>query len=710
MDAGRFDSSYSPEGEVEEEDMSMSLPGWKKPASIALIALFLSGCAYYNTFYNAKRSFKEGEKAQKNAAPSARQNMGKGQYEDAIKKASKVLTFYPKSKWADDALFLIGRAYFNMGEYVKAKRKFEELEQSFPKSKFLGESHYFISLCQYNMGEKEEAVSSMSELLNSKKTDKKRKGQVSFWMAEVKFENNEYDDAITYYKKTLKEFDPDTLAALTRFRIAECFWGKKDYLTAKTAYADVEKSNPSTDLSFDSRFKEGECSYLLGEYNKGMKIFWDLSENKKFSSKLPEIKLKIAEGYYHTDELSLAMQGYTEITETYPRTEASAQAYYQLGDIYKDRFGDLAEAQSMYESCKNENPSLPIAKEALTQSANISKIEQYQKELSEEATEKSSQTLFLLGELYLLQMDQPDSALDEYLTLAEKFPESEYAPKALYAAAWIWENVKNDTSEADKLYQRILEEYPQSEYKRPALEFLNVPPDSSDTLDPEGMYQEAEKSLFENDDVYSAMTLYNSILEKFPHSTYAAKSLFAKAWVYENVFHPEDSTAIHVYQEVIEEYPETKYAQEAKIKLGEAKRAEPVPVQQPVQTTIVSADSTDTTQTALADTTGPTIPRAPETPLVQGVFVYPEEERLSGIKGTVVLKILIAFDGTVKEAVVVNSLGNLWIDEAAKQAALKTTFDTQKMDPTQLGGWFLYPVEVKPPEQSGDHTDQTPTH
>ena len=65
----------------------------------------------------------------------------------------------------------------------------------------------------------------------------------------------------------------------------------------------------------------------------------------------------------------------------------------------------------------------------------------------------------------------------------------------------------------------------------------------------------------------------------------------------------------------------------------------------------------------------------------------------------------------VREAVVVNSLGNIWIDEAAKQAALKTTFDTQKMDPTQLGGWFLYPVEVKPPESSTTTPlDQTPTN
>jgi len=74
-----------------------------------------------------------------------------------------------------------------------------------------------------------------------------------------------------------------------------------------------------------------------------------------------------------------------------------------------------------------------------------------------------------------------------------------------------------------------------------------------------------------------------------------------------------------------------------------------------------------------------------------------------------VLKIRIDFEGTVSDAQVVNSLENMWIDEAAREAALNTTFDPEKMDPMQLGGWFLYSVEVIPPDESKDiHSDPTP--
>jgi TonB family protein len=677
---------------------------WKNRFLFLFILFLLCDCAYYNTFYNAQKGFKEGERAQKTAPPMSRSSAGRSQYENAIKRASKVLTFYPKSRWADDALFLIGRAYFNMEEYVKAKRKFEELQESFPKSKLVVDCRYYISMCQYNLGEQIEATSSLGNLLESKKTDKKRKGQISFKIGEIYFQNQEYDDAITYYGKTLKEFDPDTLSAITQFRIGECLWEKEDYVKAKEAFAGVEKRNPSLDLLFDSRFKEGECCFVLEEYQKGMEIYLGLSLDKRFSARLPSVKLKIAEGYYFLDELSLSMEGYSQITETYPRTEQSAKAYFQLGQIYEHKFGDLVEAKKMYESCKNESPGSEIAKEALTQSANISKIEQYQKELSQEETDKSSKTLFMLGELYLLQMNQPDSALVEYLTLVDKFPQSEYAAKSLYAAGWIYENIKKDSVETENIYLRILTEYPQSEYQKLALKFLNASPDPSDTLNPEKLYQEAESLLLVENDVYSALTLYDLIIEQFPQSSYASKSAYAKAWTTEHFVNPGDSTVVLAYQEVIDKYPESKYAEEAKIKLGLAKKAQPAPP--PPQAPPPQPEKKDTTQIATPDTSGPQVPKAP-IPLQRGQFVYPETEILSGIKGTVVLKIRIDFDGKVAEAQVVNSLGNMWIDEAAKKATLETTFDPQSIEPKDLGGWFLYTVDVIPPSEGDTHIDPT---
>lgn len=672
---------------------------------IFVLALLLSSCTYYNTFYNARKSFKDGEKAQKRATAQTRHRVGKNHYENAIKKASKVLTFHPKSKWADDALFLIGRAYFNMGEYVKARRKFEELQASFPKSKLVDDSHYYISMCHYFAGEEIGAINALKNMLESDKVEKKRKAEASFTIGEIYFERKEFADAMVYYEKTLSEFEPDTLSPITRFRIGECLWQEEDYEKAKEAFAQVKELDPPLDLLFESKFREGECLYILGDHQKGMEIYLELSDDKRFSSKLPSVKLQIAQGYYFSDELSLAMEENLQVTEGYARTEESAKAFFRLGEIYQEVFVNLQRAKEMFDKCSNEASRSEIAKEALAKSANISRIAEYQEVLSDEESEQSGKSLFLLGELYLTQMDQPDSALVQYLALADRFPESEYAAKSLYAAAWIQENVKQDPAVAEDIYRRILAEHPGSDYQQVAMEFLDEPGESLalEADNAEGIYQQAERFLLVEQEVDSALALYERIIEEFPHSLYAGKSAYAKAWTIEHYANPGDSTAIFAYQSVIDEYPQSEYAEEAKIKLGFSQRAQPT---LPVARETTPTQDEDSTLLAQPDTSGPQIPKAPQ-PLHRGEFVYPETEIMSGIKGGVVLKIRIEFDGTVSEAEVVNSLENPWIDEAAREAVLNTTFDTEKIDMRDLGGWFLYTVEVKSQLDQDHNIDQT---
>lgn len=672
---------------------------------VALALLFLlSGCTYYNTFYNARRSFKEGEKAQKRATAQTRHNVGKNHYELAIKKASKVLTFHPKSKWADDALFLIGRAYFNMGQYVKARRKFEELQASFPKSKLVNDSHYYISMCHYFAGEEIGAINSLKSLLESDRTERKRKAQASFSIGEIYFERKEFVDAMIYYERTLSEFEPDTLSPITRFRIGECWWQQKDYEKAKEAFAQVQDLDPSLELLFESKFEQGRCFYTLGDHEEGMAIYLELSEDTRFPTKLPWVKLQIAQGYSFSDELSLAMEEYLEVTELYARTEESAKAYFQLGEIYEEVFVDLHRAKEMFESCNNQASRSDIAKLALTKSANISRIAEYQQALSAEESEQSGKALFLLGELYLTQMDQPDSALAQYLALAERFPESEYAAKSLYAAAWILENVKQDPAGAEEIHWRIVAEHPGSDYLKPALDFLDESPESFglEADNAEEIYFEAERLLFERHQVDSALALYELIIDEFPGSLYAGKSAFARAWAIEYYNNPGDSTAIFAYQNVIDEYPQSEYAEEAKIKLGLSRRVRPT-LPAPRETT--PTQEMDSTLLAQPDTSGPEIPTAPK-PHRKAEFVYPETEIMSGVRGGVVLKIRIEFDGTVSEAEVVNSLDNPWIDEAAREAALNTLFDVEEIDMKDLGGWFLYTVEVKTPLDEDHLLDQ----
>src|SRR5690606_24642966 len=88
--------------------------------------------------YNAEVSYEKGHKLIReqqvtyNPARPIRAHLtpvraGQADFERAIEKGANILRKYPDSRWADDALELIGRSYFMLGQYFSADIKFNEV-------------------------------------------------------------------------------------------------------------------------------------------------------------------------------------------------------------------------------------------------------------------------------------------------------------------------------------------------------------------------------------------------------------------------------------------------------------------------------------------------------------------------------------------------------------------------------------------------------
>src|SRR5262249_16795027 len=119
---------------------------------VILCALFIfSGCSvyenvtsYFNTYYNLKKLYGEAvDEIQKSRqadqdtnyfAPYVIQKASEDKFDKVIEKCSRLLQFYPQSKYVDDAILIIGKSYVYKGEGESARRKFDELMENFPTS------------------------------------------------------------------------------------------------------------------------------------------------------------------------------------------------------------------------------------------------------------------------------------------------------------------------------------------------------------------------------------------------------------------------------------------------------------------------------------------------------------------------------------------------------------------------------------------------
>ena len=93
-------------------------------AGVAILcASMVAGCAYFNALYNARRAFDDAQAARLRDQPLEAASA----YREAIDKAARSYRSDESGRWADDALYIMGRAYFHSGDWARSQAALERL-------------------------------------------------------------------------------------------------------------------------------------------------------------------------------------------------------------------------------------------------------------------------------------------------------------------------------------------------------------------------------------------------------------------------------------------------------------------------------------------------------------------------------------------------------------------------------------------------------
>ena len=130
--------------------MRSLLAGPYGPRILGIVLLVASaGCAYYNTFYLAKKYYREGAKAQEHSLTDAPSPEAATKFDLVIRQCNKVLTDYSKSKYVDDASYLMGAAMYGKGDYDNAIQRLADFQTKFPKSPYVADARFMEGLSYY---------------------------------------------------------------------------------------------------------------------------------------------------------------------------------------------------------------------------------------------------------------------------------------------------------------------------------------------------------------------------------------------------------------------------------------------------------------------------------------------------------------------------------------------------------------------------------
>src|SRR5215831_17923759 len=138
--------------------------------TLGLAVTLLSSCAYYNTFYLARKYYFKAT----DGLPYEVDRDGTTQrpnYNKSSDYCKKLLGVYPKSKWVDDAWLLWARGLIGTDDPLKAIAMLEEFKVRFPKSDLRPDAEFFLGLAYRSARKYDQAVEQFDAFLNQKPKD-----------------------------------------------------------------------------------------------------------------------------------------------------------------------------------------------------------------------------------------------------------------------------------------------------------------------------------------------------------------------------------------------------------------------------------------------------------------------------------------------------------------------------------------------------------
>lgn len=544
----------------------------RRRAALWLACLLgVSGCVYFNTYYNAQKFFRQAEKArelqeEEQQLAGARKRKVRETaratelYDKAARTASKVLEQYRESERVDDAMFLMGRAFYWQSDYASAARTFGDLEKNFPASEFYDRARYWRGLACEGQGERAQARELYRALFSAGKGQEAHlAGQR---LGEMAFAEGDYVAAIQEYRAALEAFPQAEGRAELWLRLGEALMARGDsaaYREALEAFAHAQRERPRPETAYRARLNEGRILYASGQEEQALQLYTSLLREQRFRPFEGQTRLLIGQYYQERRLLDQALEEYGQIRDDFPQTAHSAMALYHTGMLYLRDYGDQNRAREYLQEVAKEKPG-------------------------SEAADSSGERLRDLGELDRLmarvrQVDslaaaQRDTARADSMQVAV-LSDTAAAVLADSAAADMAQTAPDSAQPVDSL-QVLADSLQAPEMDSlavPVADSLSAPVEASSSPAPADTALLAD--LFAVAELYrsklvlpdSAAQYYRRIIERFPGAAPAPRALYSLAWVCREL-QGDSEAAAPFLERLIAEHPESEQANAARQWLG----------------------------------------------------------------------------------------------------------------------------------------------
>ncbi len=569
----------------------------------------------YETAEEHLRSLIRDEDIPKRVRESAKYELGglyymRGQYDLAAQ------NYESSVRTADDelirtmAMYRLGDCYIHLERFEEAPDLFRRAAKDAPNEDFQAQASIRWGQAESLNGEYDRAIDIFQRQL-SREYDEKRIPKIKLELAKNLQADDQMQEALQWYDEIIEQHPRTDASARAYFALAEIEeYQKEDYRKAQEYY-DMVRGEFSNSLVAD----------VAQERSNHIKTLLDLERDiAKLEGREIAADSTNAEeegtnrGRKKAGPINLSYDGmwvnYTGRDRPPP---------VSLKDLSEEDMQRRAVMEERMAEALASGDTTAVNPNYLQQDAPLDSAALAAQKAKEERNKEYdlAERYLALGEVLYFNFNKPDSAAKAYQYVVDKNVDSLLTARSLYSLAFIYRDAFKDTTLANNVLREIVDLFPNTPHAVGARKMLKLPTKETKVDSARLMFVQGEESYFKNQDLQTAMRLWDQVLELYPSSDYAPKAAYAKAWHFEHTtFEPEK--AEQNYQLLVDEYPESAFVQKAKPKLSALEKARQE-AQRKADSLAAAADSSgpaadstaapvDSTAIAAADSNGVAAP------------------------------------------------------------------------------------------------------
>jgi len=485
-------------------DRSVVTPGRRfRVALLTVLAAVSVSCAYYNTFYLARKYYMKATDGQPYEV-DREGSLQRSNYNKSADYSKKLLGVHPNSKWVDDAWLMWARTFIGTDDPLKAVAMLEEFQARFPKSDLKPDAEFFLGLAYRAARRHETSVDRFNNFL-AQAPKHELVPYAYYERSKALMSLRRYEEAGQSAGQILERFPKHRLADRALRQRAEARYQQRDWKGAREDFRTMGDLALNDDDRLRYLLREVDCLESARALDEARGLLRDARSHVPLPPPLPpELRagptasgsvaqpairsVNLAPGQDRYGKLTLrmgsvellagneqeALRLFQSVLQDYPRTTLSAEAQFRIGFTYETGMEDFERARAEYAKVKEQAGASPFAVQAQQRTDNLVRLERFRTASGSDSLIRQAEAKFLVAEHFLFNLDRPERALEEYQQIADSTRDSSLIARALTAQGWVLSRKLDRQKSADSLYWKVVREYPGTYAQLAARDYLEA--------------------------------------------------------------------------------------------------------------------------------------------------------------------------------------------------------------------------------------------